>query len=224
VFDLQDWKNTLLPPHSPWVEEWTLNEAPRFVLRSSGFDTFEDSTEVWNAAKLLTTRLNGAFATHSNAQAVVVDGIAERRSDGSIGQHVIIAVGAAQGRARAGMISSSIQTGPTAVQRWLELADQNDLVGDLLVHQSGEPNWYALYKAYEVIRELCGGQRELEKRDWCPSHLSTFTHTANLYRHSTAHSSHQRPPNPPMSLHEAASMIRTMVNKVLGEQLRTTGS
>jgi hypothetical protein len=219
VLDLQDWRETLLPPHAPWAEQWIINNTPRLVLRSSDFDQFEDSLAVWNAAKLLTTRLNGAFAAHSNAEPLSVEGIAERRSDGTIGQHAIFAVGAAHARARAGSLSASAQIGPTAVQRWIELADQSDLVDDLLIHQSGEPNWYNLYKAFEVIRQLCGGQRALEQRPWCPPELSRFTHTANIYRHSSAHPSHNNPPATPMSLSEAMNIIRAMTNEAMKEQL-----
>src|ERR1700721_315576 len=111
----------------------------------------------------------------------MVESIAERRPDGGVGHHIVFEVGAGYGRVRVGTISASRQKGPTTVQRWLELANQKDLVDDLLIHQSGEPNWYTLYKAYEVIRTLCGGQRALEKRAWCPPKLQCFTHTANLY-------------------------------------------
>jgi len=217
IFDLQDWMEVLHPTHSPWAEEWTINDTPRLVLRSLGFDQLNDTSDVWEAAKMLVTRLNGAFATVKKSEPLSVEGIVERRPDGTIAQHAIFAVGGAHARARGGSLSGFVQVGPTAVQRWIELADQNDLIDDLLVHQSAEPSWYNLYKAFEVIRELCGGHRELERRDWCPSNLARFTHTANFYRHSGAHPARQSPPKDPMPLPDATNLIRGMANAFLQE-------
>jgi hypothetical protein len=53
AFDLQDWKEALLSPHDPWAEEWLISDTTRLVLRSTAFDAFEESMDVWNAAKLL---------------------------------------------------------------------------------------------------------------------------------------------------------------------------
>lgn len=219
AFDLQDWKESLLPPHEPWVEEWILNETSRLVLRSSIFENFTNGADVWNAAKALVVRLNGALAVHNRSQSLTVEGVMERRLDGSFGQHVIFAPGAAHGRTRVGGISTGPQIGPTSVQKWLELADRNELIDDLLMHQSGEANWHDLYKAYELVKELCGGQAGLEMRAWCPLRLGLFRHTANLFRHSSAHSSHQNPPAQPMPLPEAVALVRTMTGFVLREQL-----
>lgn len=217
-FDLQDWTEALPSPHEPWVERWDIGGVQRVLLRSTGFQRLEDSTAVWEATKLLTNRLNGAFATHRRAEPLTVEGVAERRPDGTIGQHVIMAVGAAHARARAGSLSAP-QVGPTEVQRWLQMADQNELVEDLLIHQSAPANWYDLYKSYEVIRRLCGGQRKLLKRSWSPpaDTLSNFTHTVNSYRHSRAHSSREELPKDPMPFDEAKEMIRTMADKLLQE-------
>lgn len=110
--------------------------------------------------------------------------------------------------------------GPTSVQRWLLLAGQSELVEDLLVHLSAAPNWYDLYKAYEVIKKLSGGLGPLKARSWCPPQqaLSNFSHTANLYRHSPAHASRMASSSKPMELAEANDLIRTMACHVMGEQ------
>jgi hypothetical protein len=94
------------------------------------------------------------------------------------------------------------------------------IASDLLIHQSEAANWYDLFKSYEVIKTLCGSQRDLEKRPWSPpeNKLSNFRHTANSYRHSRAHPSREAPPLSPMPIEEAKEMIRTMADKVLQEK------
>lgn len=204
----------LLPPHEPWVERWLVGGAERAVLRSSHFDQLNNSVAIWEAAKLLAIRINGAFATHARSEPVAVEAVVERRSDGSIGLHAIVAAGSIRARSRVSFSSSS-PSGPTAVQQWLELADINELVEDLLRHQSAQPNWYDLYKAFEVVRKLCGGQRALEQRPWCPLELSEFTHAANFFRHSRAHSSHEK--RPTMTVDRAEQIVRALAAAVLVE-------
>jgi hypothetical protein len=220
TFDLQDWTDALGSPHEPWVEKWRIADIDRLVLRSTGFDQLADSTEVWETAKLLIVRLNGLFATLMRGQPLTIDGVAERHPDGYVDKHIVIAVGTAYARARAGSISTTLpQQGPTTVQRWFQLADRNELVEDLLIHMSAAPNWYDLYKSYEAIKNLSGGQRLLEKRSWCPPKdiLSTFTHTANTYRHSLAHSARSNSPLTPMPIHKASDIVRSMANGILQE-------
>lgn len=221
LFDLQDWTEELVAPHDPWVEKWEIGGTPRVLLRSVGFAQIEDGMVVFETAKLLTKRLNGAFATLRRGQPLAVEGVAERRPDGSIGQHTIFAVGSAQVRARAGSLSA-LPVGPTEVQQWLQLAQENNLVEDLLIHQSEPANWYDLWKSYEVIRKLCGGQHELTKRPWSPpkAKLENFGHTANSYRHSLAHSSREALPQNPMPIDEAKELIRTMADKLLQQMAR----
>lgn len=88
AFDLQDWMEALISPHGPWVETWLVGQTERLVLRSADFEGIEDGAVVWETAKLLTTRLNGAFAALQRAGPLTVDGVAVRRADGSIAQHI----------------------------------------------------------------------------------------------------------------------------------------
>ena len=218
-FDLQDCLESLPLPHDPWVEKWKIGETECFILRSNGFAQLQDNTAIWEAAKLLTIRINGALAAFRKAELLTIDGIAERQADGTTTKHIIFGVGSAHVRARAGAISPSPPAGPTLVQQWLDLANKNDLVEDLLMHLSVPPNWYDLYKAYEVIRGLSGGEKRLWARDWCPSDktLSGFKHTANVYRHSLTHPSRQNPPSNPIPIYEAREMILSMAKHILQE-------
>jgi hypothetical protein len=216
-FDLQDWALALTPPYDPWIEKWIVGETERYVLRSSCFERAQDSVAVWESAKALAQKLNGAFAIYLRAQPLSIEGTAKRLPDGAIQQHAIVAVGSAHGRGRASAISASIQIGPSTVQTWLQLAENDDLIEDLLMHQAQPANWYDLYKAYEVIRALCARGTSLPERAWAPPKpdISSFTHTANYYRHSLAHPSRQSPPENPMRLETAGEMIRAMATAVL---------
>jgi hypothetical protein len=224
AFDLQDWALALPAPYDPWVEKWIIGGNERYVLRSSSFEQAQDSVAAWEGAKALTQKLNGAFAIYLRAQSLVIEGVAERMPDGVVRQHAIVAGVGIHARSRAAAISASTQIGPSTVQMWLELADNDGLVEDLLMHQSQAPNWYDLYKAYEVIRALCARGVSLPDRPWAPpkNDLSSFTHTANYYRHSQAHSARQSPPANPMGLDIAKEMIRVMATAVLTDLSKVT--
>jgi hypothetical protein len=221
VFDLSDWSEALLPPNDPWVEKWTIGDTERFILMSRDFGDMKDLQEAYERASLLITKLNGAFLTRPDTQSVTLQGVAERSPDGTFRQMVSAAVGSAHGRGRAGAISfgNNAPNGPSTVQRWIALADRNELVDDLLMHQSKPSNWYDLYKVFEDVRELCGKALPLSKRSWCPSErdLKNFSHTANYFRHSLAHPARRSPPSTPMTLEEARTLVRVMITGVLAD-------
>jgi hypothetical protein len=200
-----------------------VGDAERHVLRSKDFEDVPESQEAHERAAFLVARLNGAFATRTRAQPLLLQGVAEKLPDGTIRRHVVMAVAGVHARARAGAISfgNAAPPAPSMIQAWVALADRDDLVDDLLVHQSQAANWYDLYKVFEDVRKLCDtAGKPLRQRNWCPpdAQITAFTHTANFYRHSLAHPARRNPPKKPMLLPEAAEMIRLMATGVLTER------
>jgi len=219
TIDLADWREALIPPFDPWIELWVIGDSERHVLRSKGFEDVLDSQDAHARATILVAKLNGAFAIRTRAEPVILQGVADKSPDGTIRQHVVVALGGAQARGRAGAISSgnAAPPAPSTIQTWLALADRDDLVDDLLVHQSKAANWYDLYKVFEDVKKLCDTGEPLKQRSWCPidAQITAFRHTANFYRHSLAEPSQRNPPKKAMLLSEASEMIRLMATGVL---------
>ncbi len=185
--------------------------------------TQPNSQEAHERATFLVARLNGAFAIRTRAQPIVMQGVADKLPDGTIHRHVVMTVGGAHARARVGAISfgNAASPAPSIIQTWLALADRNDLVDDLLVHQSHAANWDDLYKVFEDVRKLCSNTgKPLKQRSWCPSNaqIDVFTHTANYHRHSLAHPARRNAPKKPMLLSDATEMIRLMATGILTNQ------
>lgn len=216
AFDLADWTDALKAPHDPWIEQWTIGDTLRHVLRSNDFEDARDSQEALERATLLVAKLNGAFSARSRSEPIILRGIADKLPDSTIGALRVMAVATARGRSRVSAIADrddSTPLPPSAIQIWLRLAAQNELAEDLLMHQSKPANWYDLYKSFEDIRKLCGNESLMKQRNWCPSssNLKAFTHTANYYRHAIAHPARSEPPKTLMQLDQASKMIRAMV-------------
>jgi hypothetical protein len=57
AFDLADWTDGLIPPYEPWVEQWTVGETVREVLRSRDLDEARDSQGAHERATLLIAKL-----------------------------------------------------------------------------------------------------------------------------------------------------------------------
>lgn len=78
--------------------------------------------------------------------------------------------------------------------------------------------WFALYKAYEVVRHELNGDRKLcQALEVCEKDLRNFKHTANHQGAAGQYARHARltakAPQNPMSLEEAQQFICSMVKK-----------
>jgi len=221
-FDLLDWRDALQANFDPWVELHQIGGQERNVLRSIEFSAAKDVSEVRERALLLISKLNGAFLARQNGQPVRFGGVAEFRSDGSVGLSVFATMTGAMARVRVSAVGSggiALPPTPSYAQKWIALAARDDRVAEILILQSKGANWYELYKIFEGVCVLSGGQSALKKKSWAPAstEISRFTHTANGYRHGARHPSRATPPGKPMPLEEASQLIARMVSSILEE-------
>ena len=87
----------------------------------------------------------------------------------------------------------------------------------------GDLSWVNLYRLYEIVRDDVGGEKAIASRGWCqPDDLKLFRWTANHPEASGDSARHgsirQDPPEKPMELAQAQTLIRTMVQKWLQEK------
>jgi hypothetical protein len=217
--DLADWETSFREPFEPTVEQVVANGLTKTVLKSAEFERMMTASEVRERARLIIENLNGAVRALLGAGRVELGGVLEVDKDGRANTHVF-AEGVARGRARVRAASvvggnSPITPQPSTAQKWIECAKTNDVVADMLIHFGKEPNWYDLYKTYEGVRDLCGGEASPKQKSWVPPKLKNFTHTANCYRHGLPDTSNKNPPSNPMKLAEATELIAGMVSSIM---------
>lgn len=218
--DLDEWRRFLQAPYDPFVEQLPGLEAP--VLRCTEFEGMAP-LKVYERARIIIDDLNGAIGVASRAGRVEYDGIAEVMADGTIKRSAFIE--GAQFLILPSQIAEAttggepIPPGPTFAQKWLQIAAANETVADMLRHFGAKLSWYDLYKAYDGIAGLCGGEAALRKRPWAgSSRVTLFKRTANYYRHGHPHGARTSPPSNPMHIEEAREFIGRMIYAVMGEQ------
>lgn len=159
-------------------------------------DEFNDvpDTSVMEIARQLMGQINGAlFASDINRSIVRLGPHYTRRDGGAWGLGTIYAAAniklqPARMRGRAMVLNPDGTPVPSPETRprqtfWLELAAPNteagNRVADVLHALSGEPDWFDLWKAQEVVY--------LDRNkipDWPSDDIEWFRSTATLYRHS----------------------------------------
>ena len=118
---------------------------------------------------------------------------------------------------------------PSDAETWLELSEADDDVADALCLLSRDPNWFDLFKAFEVVREALGGQGEMKSqlsvdendRQTLAEQINQFTWTTNLYRHARKKTDS---PRNPMELKAAHATVRDLVSRYLRHQSAATGT
>ena len=141
----------------------------QYYLKSDILDPLTDGNEVLDRARELVARVNGAMKVmHSDYQPVRVDGLITLHENGNRG--VVIVPEAAKMTMRAGRPTISVsgraptEAQPSDAEKWLELSTDDSDVLEVLHYLSREPDWFDLYKAYEVVRSALGGERKMFAR------------------------------------------------------------
>jgi hypothetical protein len=219
--DLAGWQALLREPFEPRVEPFFALGLTRTVLKSSEFEKMTTASEVRERARIMIENLNGALRALSGTERVELGGVLEVDTCGRVDTAHFGESGSYLFRGRPAALAvggnSPITPQPSAAQKWIECARTNDVVADMLIHFGKAPSWYDLYKTYEGVKDLCGGEASLKQKSWVPPKLKNFTHTASCYRHGLSHSSNENPPSNPMKLAEATELIATMVSSIMSE-------
>jgi hypothetical protein len=170
------------------------------VLLAKEFESLTNSSEVFEASSRIFDFLNGIMFLRDVARKPLRPGaVHERQEDGrwSGGTQYAKAVLAGRGRARA---STEVLRGPDSSPQlpppppphtiWMTEATQDDTLADVLTFLRGEPDWFDLYKAFELMRDDISrklGQHKYEQMGWpAKTKLDEFSESAQVHRHSRA--------------------------------------
>lgn len=179
-----------------------------FVLRSSSFNPVPDSNDVHDLSTALVEILNGAAKLYNeNFQRIRPKAVVRIGEDGKRSKHVRLT--ALPGRYH-------IRFPPKRrdlIESWFTIAQGDEYVTRALsLYGSLEDNWRNLYLVVDVIEENVGGEAALCGKGWVPKKkIKDFKRTANAFRAVGRGARHAKaswqPPNTPMSLQEAKSLI-----------------
>jgi hypothetical protein len=222
-FDEMQWERLLKPPFDPWCERIAWNGEEILVLRSSGFDKLGAANDVRQHALTMIGRLNGAFSATSGAKPLTFKGVGCFNELGQVHFTVFAELHdrvrvtdsfTAEVRDANGNLIPPPPPQPSAAQRWIKAAEDNDDIADLLVFAGRADNWFDIYKAVEMAERLVGGERNLPPvLGPLAKEFARMQRTANsMHRHAPRKF---QPPAAPTSLDEARSILSFVVRTVL---------
>lgn len=218
-FDLQE-----LPLLFSSPEVTVFEEEGEYYLKSTEFNSLADASYVLETATHILELINGAAILHfGNFRPVQASGsVIGIDEDGSRKGFVFVSA-TLTSRARV-QVSATVERAngtvescqrPTQVESWVALARQNTAIADAL-HFFCEHTWFNLYKVYEIVRDDVGGKREIIHNGWVTKQsLKRFTQTAqsrDALGDDARHASEKyKPPQKPISLSEARSLVATIL-------------
>jgi hypothetical protein len=222
-FDLAYWEQSLKPPSDPLCERIPRGDSTVWALRSAMFDQLQSAEEVRAQAIILIARLNGALRALCGAEPLALQGVARIDSGGNF-HYTVFAEGHARGRAmmtataevhdaKGNLIQPPPPT-PSQAQRWIQAADQNNDVADMLVFAGRANNWFDIYKALELAQSLAGGRpgRKLNALlGGASDEFERMWRTANMHRHARSKDA----PTIPMALADAMSLLPFVIRTLL---------
>jgi hypothetical protein len=224
--DLVDWKSVLAERFDPWVEV----HGDDTVLRSQS----SSAEEVRTRALIQIQRLNGAvaLALDTGVTSIRFGGVIEFGPDSQPQRTVNFAEMRASEQGHKAQMAFSVM-GPdgkpiaatprrSQVQDWMQLADNDDLLGDALIYFGRGANWSDIYKTLECLISRFGGSEEkFLALQWIPhAEVKRLKWTANsVFRHAMGKFD---PPPEPMSVEHAHEFMAGLLRRALAEasQLR----
>lgn len=215
--DLHRWEQALPQSFDPWVIKRDYASDSHTLLRSHEFDTSLSRAEVYDRAAEFVEVLNGTLRAFSGARPISIAGIWECMDDGSVKRTLFgEASFRGEGAMAIGVAGNLAPPTRSAPQMWLELANSNPKVREMLHFLGAETNFYDLYKVFECVRSLAGGEGKLKGKPWAIGDLETFKRTADYY-HRHARKTGIQAPARQMNLGEAATLMQELARSVLDE-------
>ncbi len=195
-----------------------------YYLRSSDLDQMSDPDVVSERAQELIAHMNGATKLLSGGsyRPVEFDAVTQVGDDGKRHHHITLSA-TVEGRSRmTGKLTvgetdetTDVLRPPSGAESLVHLANQNEKVADALrFYERGD--WVNLYKAWEVVCDAAGGLHQVVKNGWAAEpDRSRFTGTAQSREElgdDARHASERyEPPANPMSLDEARSFVKSVI-------------
>jgi len=169
------------------------------VLVTNEFESLSNHSEVFEASIRILDFLNGIMFVRDPARKPLQPGaIHERREDGRWSAGTILGKATAfENRDRffapTVVLQAPGSAPPPPAPRpphmvWMTEAIRDDTLADVLTFLRGEPDWFNLYKAFELMRDDINrslGQDKAEQMGWpAKSTLDEFCESAQVHRHS----------------------------------------
>jgi hypothetical protein len=227
-FDLAQWEQLLKQPFDPCCERIPHDGTFVWALRSrQGFDHLDDATAVNDQASTLVAQLNGALRASAGTDPLKLRGVGRVDDEGRL-QLFVFAAAVLQGRAMItavgevrnpdGSLAPPPPPAPSAPQKWIKIAEENEKVADMLIFAGRADNWFDIYKAIEAAEDLVGSETGLERLlGQSGSAFKLMKHTANsLYRHRPGKFIAPKVPTP---LNDAKSLLAFIVRTVMASLL-----
>lgn len=219
-FDLQELKE-ILSDHDPTI----IQENSDFYLKSKDWDQLEEAKQVRDLAKHVIGLLDNAAYVYFRDTTLITIGHIVRVDDDGRRQNFVFAEAhlALHSRLRA----TATVTGPDgqpvesqqehSIIRTLRASAKHSSVADALgfLHKG---DWIGLYKVYEIVRDEVHGEKEIIRQGWLTRESKNrFTQTAqsrDALGDDARHASRKyKPPQEPMSIHEAKAIIGDLLQK-----------
>ena len=215
--DIRSWQSSLVAPFVPYVSDTDFGP----TLWSAAIQDLASAAEAFEAAKALVQSVNSVMFYTMGSRPVEIDGILEVREGGRLSRHVIASMAIVEMRADVVGVGLAInkygevveqEPKPSRQQKWLEAAENSDMLSDLLMHGFHRDNWYEMYKALEVLEDISGGERGLINAIGPDGEkVKDLKRNANFY-HRHARSRGEKPKKP-MERAEARELLTRLIRQ-----------
>jgi hypothetical protein len=200
------------------AEHSLLDEKPgEWRLRSSTVESSSGPEVAWPALRELLGRLSDIAAAAADDRVRLTPGVLGRtRPDGHDDLFVFPEAAHLKLRTFPPTVAiNGVMPEPRHV-KLLRLEPTNQHLRLAMHFLNANLTWFDLWKAFEVIREACGGEKALADKGWTTrAEIVRFRHTANSYHavgDEARHASPRHPPpSTPMSLDEADGFVRRLL-------------
>uniref|UniRef100_Q47HX9 Uncharacterized protein n=1 Tax=Dechloromonas aromatica (strain RCB) TaxID=159087 RepID=Q47HX9_DECAR len=204
---------------------------PGFLFESDAFADCSQSVQVLDVANEELAVLSGVLKmTRDSPEPLRASGVYRKNSSGgrdvflhiheSVHAHVSDEVTVTTRDANGVVISKPAP--PPRVVMVSQLAMRNPAVAKAmrLLASPDHKSWVGMYRIHEVIEADVGGEHSLKKLEWgSAKDMKRFKHSANsvsVAGDSARHGKeHERPPENPMSLHEASAYLNYVLHSWL---------
>jgi hypothetical protein len=197
-------------------------ESPITVLTSSQMDDLARHDQVHEVANRLLGLVNGAlFVLDAVREPLTGYQLRKREADGKWGHYLFAEAATFHVRDRDRIPSAQVNAGggptrPAPALRWVAAAQSDQIIADVLTYLRDEPDWFALYKAFEVMRKDISrrmeGQHRQDRIKWPKKRgLDHFTLSAQVYRHAPPWKGGYTPEKA-MSLVEAREFLQSLAS------------
>lgn len=195
-----------------------------FFLKSTDFDSLQESEYVLRKAKEIVSWINGVATIDTGKHKTLeVDDNVHGVDDN--GNHLFsfrIPIPTIVGT---GEVIGPAGSQQHSITEWLPIARNDEDVAKVLRLFSRPLDWVNLYRIYEVIEsDAGGGIHKIVRKGWATNkEVKSFKHTANNPGATGDDARHGKqttqPPPRPMSLSEARSLVKSIFQKWIEEKI-----